>query len=63
MASIYRNDLVDFGAIFDSDGNITNLSEVLNKYQDSSDIEKIKELVEEYLDIQRRRFLEDGYKA
>ena len=52
MASIYRNDLVDFGAIFDSDGNITNLSEVLNKYQNSSDIEKIKELVEEYLDIQ-----------
>ena len=53
MARIYRRDLSSYGVEFDVDGNITNLDEVLNEYQDHKDIEKLKDLIDEYLEIQR----------
>lgn len=53
MALIYQKDLKNFGIKFDINGDITNLDEVLNKYQDHRDIEKLKNLVDEYLEIQR----------
>ena len=53
MARVYQRDLKDFGIKFDVNGDITNLDEVLNEYQDHKDIEKLKKLVDEYLDIQR----------
>ena len=53
MALIYQKDLKNFGIKFDVNGDITNLDEVLNKYQDHRDIEKLKNLVDEYLEIQR----------
>lgn len=53
MASIYKEDLKKYGVNFDVSGDITNLDEILNKYQDHKDIEKLKELVDEYLELQR----------
>ena len=53
MMSIYQNDLAEFGFKFNTDGDILNLDEILNSKQSSVEIEHIKDLVEEYLDIQR----------
>lgn len=52
MRGVYQNDLIEFGVKFDKDGDITNLDEILNKYQSHRDIEKLKELIDEYLNIQ-----------
>ncbi|MBC6695201.1 hypothetical protein H9L25_00215, partial [Terrisporobacter mayombei] len=53
MIDVYKNDLFGYGIRFDANNDITNLDEVLNNYQNSSDLEKIKDLIDEYLDIQR----------
>ncbi|WP_270940876.1 phage tail tape measure protein [Romboutsia lituseburensis] len=53
MMKIYQSDLSEFGIKFDNEGDISNLDEILNKYQSHQDIEKLKDLVDEYLDIQR----------
>lgn len=53
MMSIYRGELAEFGFKFNTEGDILNLDEILNSKQSSVEIEHIKELVEEYLDIQR----------
>lgn len=53
MIRVYQRDLKDFGIEFDVNGDITNLDEVLNEYQDHKDIEKLKDLIDEYLEIQR----------
>ena len=55
MMSIYRGELAQFGFEFNNDGDILNLDEILNSKQSSVEIEHIKELVEEYLDIQREK--------
>ena len=53
MAQTYQVDLKKYGVEFDFNGDITNINEILNKYQDHKDIEKLKELIDEYLEIQR----------
>ena len=52
---IYREDLSKYGFTFDDSGNISDIDEVLNKHKNSVEFEKIKELVEEYLDIQKNK--------
>lgn len=48
----YRGKLGSYGAKFDSGtGQITNYDEILNKYQNSSNLEKVKKWMEEYQDI------------
>ena len=44
----YQQDLSKYGAEFDKEGNITNIDSVLNKYQNSSDLKKVTELIDEY---------------
>lgn len=53
MMKIYQSDLSEFGVKFNGDGDILNLDSILNKYQSHQDIEKLKELIDEYLEIQR----------
>ena len=53
MLGVYTVDLQGFGINFDSKGDITNLDEILNKHIDSANYEKLKKLVDEYLEIQR----------
>lgn len=53
MMKIYQTDLSEFGVKFNEDGDILNLDSILNKYQGHQDIEKLKELIDEYLEIQR----------
>ena len=52
---IYREDLNKYGFTFDDSGNISDIDEVLNKHKNSVEFEKIKKLVEEYLDIQKNK--------
>lgn len=48
----YKGKLGSYGAKFDSGtGQITNYDDVLNKYQNSSNLEKVKKWMEEYQDI------------
>lgn len=48
----YRGKLSSYGAKFDSGtGQLTNYDEILNKYQNSSNLEKVKKWMEEYQDI------------
>lgn len=58
IIKVYQSDLSEFGMKFDNKGNILNLDEILNKYQSHRDIEKIKDLVDEYLNIQRDKLLD-----
>lgn len=58
---VYQTDLSKFGFQFDDKGTIKNLDDILNKYQDSEDLEKITKLVDEYLTIQRDK-LPDAVK-
>lgn len=64
MMKIYQSDLSEFGIKFDNEGDISNLDEILNKYQSHQDIEKLKNLVDEYLDIQRDKLpdVEKGWE-
>lgn len=48
--SIYQKDLARYGAVFDSDGNISNLESILNTYQNSEDRDKVQDLIDEYID-------------
>lgn len=52
MASIIRDDLLKYGVEFDVNGDITNLDSVLNGLKDSEDLEYVKDLIDEYLNIQ-----------
>lgn len=59
MAKVYRNTLeADFDVKFDAQGDILNVDAVLNNYRDHKDFEVLKELVDEYLDIQRDKLPE-----
>ena len=49
---IYQHDLERYGFNFDDGGNITNLSEQMDWFNDTDSFEKINKLVEEYFDIQ-----------
>ena len=50
---VYQEALAKYGVNFGENGNITNMSTVLNKYQNSEDLEKINDLIEEYNDLIR----------
>lgn len=47
----YRGQLSKYGVKFDSNKNISNYDDVLNKYQNSQDYDKIKSWMEEYVDL------------
>ncbi len=48
--NVYRQYLANYGVQFDSSGEITNYDEVLNNYQNSEDLKKVTELLDEYID-------------
>ena len=48
---VYRADLSKYGFIFDGNGSISNLNSILNNYQNSSDLEHITSIVDEYLSL------------
>ncbi len=50
---VYQEALAKYGVQFGENGNIINMSNVLNKYQNSEDLEKINDLMEEYNDLIR----------
>lgn len=50
---VYQEALAKYGVQFGKNGNIINMSNVLNKYQNSEDLEKINDLMEEYNDLIR----------
>ena len=47
--SVYQKDLSKYGFKFDKDGMVSNLDTILNKHQNSSDLEHINGILEEYL--------------
>ena len=49
---IYQHDLENYGFNFNDGGNITNLSEQMDWFNDTDSFEKVNKLVEEYFDIQ-----------
>lgn len=53
MIEVYKTDLSGYGFKFDNEDNLINQKEILDSFQNSEDLEKITELMEEYIDIQR----------
>ena len=49
---IYRHDLESYGFNFNDGGNIANLSEQMEWFNDTDSFEKVNKLVEEYFDTQ-----------
>ena len=48
----YKKKLNDYGAKFDgATSQITNYDDILNKYQNSEDLDKIKQYMDEYVDL------------
>ena len=47
----YQKKLKEYGVKFDKDKNISNYDEILNKYQNSEDLDKIKDWIKEYQDL------------
>ena len=52
QAQVYTDSLSKYGFAFDDDGSISNYVEVLELFRDDEQIENIKELYEEYMDLQ-----------
>ena len=48
---VYTNDLSKYGFTFDMNGDISNYSEVMENYRDDEQVENIKELCEEYMNL------------
>ena len=48
---VYTNDLSKYGFTFGSDGLISNYAEVMEVFRDDEQVENIKELCEEYMDL------------
>lgn len=53
QVNIYKNDLSSYGFKFDANNDITNIDETLEKFKNHKDLEKVKSLLEEYIDLQR----------
>lgn len=51
--AVYQKELNAFGVAFDENGTVKNLSEVLNKHQNSESLEYLNKLLDEYFTIQR----------
>ena len=47
----YKNKLREYGAKFDINGQLSNQDDLLNKYQNSGDLDKIKDWIKEYNDL------------
>lgn len=47
----YKNKLREYGAKFDINGQLSNQDELFNKYQNSGDLDKIKDWTKEYNDL------------
>lgn len=52
MVEVYKESLYAYGFEFDSKNNISNQEEILNKYQNTEELEKVTELMEEYIKLQ-----------
>ena len=48
---IYTNDLSKYGFKFDAEGDISNYAEIMEKYRDDEQVENVKELCREYMDL------------
>ena len=47
----YQESLSKYGFTFDIEGNVSNIDEVLNSFQNSEDLEKVNDLLEEYTSL------------
>lgn len=52
QAQTYTDSLSKYGFTFDGNGSISNYAEILDIFRDDEQIENIKELCEEYMDLQ-----------
>lgn len=52
QAQTYTDSLSKYGFTFDENGSISNYAEILDIFRDDEQIENIKELCEEYMDLQ-----------
>mgnify|MGYP002774878312 CR=1 FL=1 len=52
MVDAYKDSLSSYGFKFDENNNVTNQKEILDKYQNTDDLEKVTELLEEYIKLQ-----------
>ena len=52
QAAIYTADLSKYGFKFDADGSISNYEEIMELFKNDEQVEKIKELCDEYMDLQ-----------
>ena len=48
---VYQKDLSEYGFKFNDDGTFANVDDVLDKHKNSSDLEYIQSLVEEYSNV------------
>ena len=48
---VYQENLSKYGFTFDIEGNVNNIDEVLNSFQNSEDLEKVNDLLEEYTSL------------
>lgn len=53
MIEVYKKDLSGYGFRFDANSDVTNMAEILDKFEGSEDLEKVKELLEDYIKVQR----------
>ena len=54
--SVYQSDLSKYGFKFESNGQVSNLDDTLNKHQNSSELEHITSILDEYLSIVNDKF-------
>ena len=60
----YRSKLSGYGVKFDSNGNMTNYDDILNKYQNSEDLDKIKQWMDELVNLnQTQRETINGFES
>ena len=52
MVDAYKDSLSSYGFKFDENNNVTNQKEILDKYQNTDDLEKVTDLLEEYIKLQ-----------
>ena len=52
QAQVYTNSLSKYGFKFNQDGGISNYEEIMETFRDNEQVENIKELCEEYIDLQ-----------
>lgn len=52
MVDVYKDSLSSYGFKFDDNNNVTNQKEILDKYQNTDDLEKVTDLLEEYISLQ-----------